>query len=142
MSLSTSTTIAEAEDEVSQGTALNPHILANIERMWFMPFRGVYAIHSIFTAGIILKPYRYPPQKCNHDSLEIRCLITPGDEEGGAPSRVAHNGGPSFSKRRSARRLSTMPLSRSSVAKLDLKAISPGSMCRPAPMLSKAPRPR
>lgn len=117
-----------------------------------------------------------------------------------SPSRSAHMRGPRSSKRRSARRDTTMPLSLSaptqcdrlswraqqaaaagicskpvqqagaaglvgfdaghestrestrrsdaaclaapSVAKLDLNAMSPGAIGSPAPMLSKAPRPR
>eukprot|EP00983_Pelagomonas_calceolata_P045553 1139791-Pelagomonas_calceolata.AAC.2 len=41
-----------------------------------------------------------------------------------------------------ARLFSTIPVLVFNVAKLHLKAMSPGTMAMPAPMLSKAPRPR
>lgn len=62
--------------------------------------------------------------------------------EYGSPSSAAHSSGPTCSKSRSARREVTMPVSVSMVAKLHLKAMSPGAMGMPAPMLSNAPRPR
>mmetsp|Transcript_13104 Transcript_13104/g.35683 ORF Transcript_13104/g.35683 Transcript_13104/m.35683 type:complete len:200 (-) Transcript_13104:342-941(-) len=58
------------------------------------------------------------------------------------PSRSAQNVGPRCSKLRSARLFSTIPVLVFNVAKLHLKAMSPGTMAMPAPMLSKAPRPR
>ena len=58
-----------------------------------------------------------------------------------APLRSAQKRGPASSKLRSALRLVTVLDAESRVAKLHLKAISPGCMSMPAPMLSKAPRP-
>ena len=101
-----------------------------------LSFRGSVLVMRSHRPG----PSTTSPHRC---SVAYFTLTTFSGKLGSAvPSKNAHSKGPSFSKLRSHLLLLTTPVSSSKVAKLHLKAISPGFMVRPAPRLSKHPLPR